>query len=51
MVHIRMADTRRPSVNQSKRKRMANKLGYTATRIAAIMCQERRNCVKKKRKK
>lgn len=38
-------------MNHSRRKRMQNKLGYSACQVAAIMCQERRNCVKKRKKR
>jgi len=34
-------------MNHAKRKRMKAKLGYSATRTSAIMCQEKRNCRKK----
>ena len=37
-------------MNHAKRKRMKRKLGYSATKTAAIMCQEKRNC-KPKRKR
>lgn len=38
-------------MNIRRRKRMQAKLGYNSCRIAAIMCQERRNCQKKRRRK
>lgn len=32
-----------------RRKRMQRKLGYNSCRVGAIMCQEKRNCSKRKR--
>jgi len=37
-------------LNHAKRKRMKRKLGYSASKTAAIMCQEKRNCKKKYRR-
>lgn len=37
-------------MNHARRKRMKSKLGYSATKTAAIMCQEKRNCKKKYRR-
>lgn len=38
-------------MNQRKRKRMQSKLAYSSCRVAAIMCREKRNCQKIKRKR
>jgi len=37
-------------MNHARRKRMKSKLGYTSTKVGAIMCQEKRNCRKKYRR-
>lgn len=38
-------------MNHRKRKRMAKKLGKSATVVAAIMCREKRNCGQRRRRK
>jgi hypothetical protein len=38
-------------MNHSRRKRMKNKLGGSSTFICAVMCQEKRNCSKKRKKR
>lgn len=38
-------------MNHARRKMMQRKLGKSSTFVCAVMCQEKRNCPKKRKKR